>query len=147
MHAPQEKIHVPDKRFSHIHVDLVGPLIPSNGFTHLFNIIDRNTLWPEAIPLKDTECARFGVPLDMTADRGSQFTSGIWTSVSQSLGIQVHRTTAYHPQSNDLVERIHRTLKSSIKALLVDSNWIDVLPRVLLGLRSAPKEDLHAFFC
>ena len=156
VHAPQEKFHVPEKRFSHIHVDLVGPLPPSNGFTHLFTIIDRNTRWPEAIPLKDTsttECARalistwisrFGVPLDMTSDRGPQFTSGLWTSVSQSLGIQLHRTTAYHPQSNGLVERFHRTLKSSIKASLVDSNWIDVLPWVLLGLRSAPKEDLHA---
>ena len=42
------------------------------------------------------------------------------------------------------MERFHRTLKSSIKASLVDSNWIDVLPWALLGLRSAPKEDLHA---
>ena len=64
----------------------------------------------------------------MTSDRGPQFTSGIWTSVSQGLGIQLHRPTADHPQSNGLVEKFHRTLKSSIKAGLVDSNWIDVLP-------------------
>ena len=77
---------MPEKRFSHIHVDLVGPLPPSLGFTHLFTVIDRHTRWPEAVPLKDTsatECARalisiwvsrFGVPLHMTSDRGVQFT-------------------------------------------------------------------------
>ena len=76
--------------------------------------------------------------LVLTSDRGSQFTSALWTSVSQSLGIQLHRTTSYHPQSNGLVERFHRTLKTSIK------NCTDVLPWVLLGLRTAPKEDLRA---
>lgn len=156
VHAPLENFTVPEKRFSHIHVDLVGPLPASQGFTHLFTIIDRNTRWPEAIPLNDistTGCARalisiwisrFGIPLDMTSDRGSQFTSALWTAISKSLGIQLHRTTSYHPQSNGLVERFHRSLKTSLKARLHDSNWIDELPWVLLGLRTVPKEDLQA---
>ena len=94
---------VPAKRFSHIHIDIVGPLPPSSGFTHLLTIMDRPTRWPEAIPLRDTtttECtwiARFGVPLDMTSDRGPQFTSAMWSTISSQLGIQLHRTTAYHP--------------------------------------------------
>ena len=102
---------VPAKRFSHIHIDIVGPLPPSSGFTHLLIIMDRTTRWSEAIPLSDTtttECARalistwiarFGVPLDMTLDRGPQFTSAMWSTISSQLGIQLHRTTAYHPQA------------------------------------------------
>ncbi|MEG2138194.1 MAG: reverse transcriptase domain-containing protein, partial [Oscillospiraceae bacterium] len=45
VHLPPEKIALPDRRFSHLHVDLVGPLPPSGGFTHLFTIIDRATRW------------------------------------------------------------------------------------------------------
>ena len=58
--APLQNFTVPEKRFSHIHVDLVGPLQPSAGYTHLLTIVDRTTRWPEVIPLRETtsvECA------------------------------------------------------------------------------------------
>ena len=152
--APLETFQVPHRRFDHIHVDLVGPLPPSNGFTHLLTVVDRFTRWPEAIPLSNTSAltcaqalvsqwiARFGVPMDMSSDRGSQFTSQLWASISQLLGTKFHHTTAYHPQSNGLVERFHRHLKGALRARLSGPNWIDELPWVLLGIRTAPKEDL-----
>lgn len=31
------------KGFDHVNVDLVGPLLPSHGFTYLFNMVDRFT--------------------------------------------------------------------------------------------------------
>ena len=153
------KIPVPAKRFSHIHIDLVGPLPTSEVFTHLLTIIDRTTRWPEAIPLAQTstsDCARalighwiarFGVPMDMSSDRGPQFTSALWTEIAHQLGIQIHRTTAYHPQSNGLVERFHRTLKAALKARLQGPRWTDELPWVLLGLRTVPKGRPRHFSC
>jgi hypothetical protein len=51
---PLQHISIPTCCFSHIHVDLVGPLPPSKGFTHLFTIIDRTSRWPEAIPIAAT---------------------------------------------------------------------------------------------
>ena len=135
-------------------MDAVGPLSPSNGFTHLLTVVDRFSRWPEAIPLNDTtatSCAQalvshwiahFGIPIDVSSDRGPQFTSQLWTSVAQSLGTQLHHTTAYHPQANGLVERFHRHLKSALRACLTGPSWIQELPWVLLGIRTAPKEDL-----
>ncbi len=152
--APLEKFGIPGRRFDHIHVDLVGPLPPSDGFTHLLTVVDRFSRWPEAIPLHDTSTsscvqalvsnwvARFGVPTDMSSDRGSQFTSQLWTSMAQLLGTQLHHTAAYHPQSNGLVERFHRHLKSALRARLTSPTWIQELPWVMLGIRTAPKEDL-----
>jgi hypothetical protein len=46
-------VAVPAQRFSHIHVDLVGPLPASEGATYVFTVIDRNTRWFEALPLSD----------------------------------------------------------------------------------------------
>ena len=113
--------------------------------------MDRFTRWPEAIPLMDTSAkscarallfhwvARFGLPMDISSDRGAQFTSQLWTAMIELLGTKLHRTTAYHPQANGLVERFHRHLKVTLKARLKDANWLDVLPWVLLGIRTAPK--------
>ncbi|GFY27992.1 integrase catalytic domain-containing protein [Trichonephila clavipes] len=41
------------ERFQHIHIDLVGPFPPSDGFTFLLTCIDRYTRWPEVIPVSD----------------------------------------------------------------------------------------------
>ena len=152
--APVEQFTVPMKRFSHINIDIGGLFPFSAGFIYLLTIIDRNTRWPEAIPLKritSSQCvqalitgwiARFGVPGDITSDRGSQFTSSLWSEIADRLGVKLHLTSAYHSQANGMIERFHRTLKASPKARLTGSNWVEELPWVLLGLRTAPKEDL-----
>jgi cleavage and polyadenylation specificity factor subunit 1 len=152
--APLDTFKVPKQRFGHINIDIVGPLPQSQGFTYLLTIVDRFTRWPEAIPLTDistTTCARalvrnwvarFGIPAEMSSDRGSQFTSELWTSLTKLLGVRHCRTTAYHPQSNGLVERFHRHLKAALRARLQGPNWMDELPWILLGIRTAPKEDL-----
>jgi len=45
--AALQPIPVPKQRFSHIHVDNVGPLpVSREGFRYLFTIIDRQFPWP-----------------------------------------------------------------------------------------------------
>jgi hypothetical protein len=48
---------IPQRRFSHLHVDLVGPLQYSNIFNYIFTIIDRTFKWMEAIPLSEMSAA------------------------------------------------------------------------------------------
>ena len=69
----------------------------------------------------------------MTSDRGVQLTSAIWNNVAYILDVQPHRTTAYYPQSNGLVERFYRYMKTFLKARYTGPNWIDELSWVLLG--------------
>ncbi|XP_068229426.1 uncharacterized protein [Palaemon carinicauda] len=77
------------RRFRHIHVDLEGPLPPSGSAKYILTIVDRSTKWLEATPMSKATthaCAeallsswirRFGVPDDITVDRGSAFLSEI----------------------------------------------------------------------
>ena len=154
--TPLNSFDPPDRRFGDIHVDLVGPFPPSEGCTYLFTIIDRFTRCPEAVPIQNAEAttcarallrtwiARFGVPDSITSDQGPQFTSGLWRELHNVLGCSNKHTTAYHPQSNGMVERFHRSLKAALKARLLGPGWMDKLPIVLLGIRSTWKEDLDA---
>ena len=59
------------------------------------------------------------------------------------VSVQLHRTTAYHPQANGLVERFHRTMKAPLMARLAGHNWFDELPWIIARY-SLPKEDLKA---
>ena len=156
--APLATFAPVQRRFEHIHVDIVGPLPPSLGSTHLLTVVDRFSRWPEAFPVTETSTltlartllhgwiARFGTPSSITSDRGSQFVSELWRHFSTLLGSELHPTTAYHPQANGLVERFHRDMKASLRARLdaAGDNWTDQLPWVLLGLRTVVKEDLKA---
>ena len=86
---------------------------------------------------------QFGVPTDISSYRGPKFTSNLWTALNNLLGTQLHRITAYHPQANGIVERLHRQLKVALQACPTGPDWMDELPLVLLGLCSLPKEDLR----
>jgi hypothetical protein len=111
-------------------------------------MVDRTTRWPEAIPLSGTaaaDCAvalfsgwiqRFGDPAVITSDRVAQFTSSLWNALCTILAISHVKTTAYHPQSNGLVERFHRRLKEALQARSAGPDWLTHLPWVLLGIRS-----------
>ena len=142
----------PSRRFANIHVDIVGPLPYSDGSKYIFTIIDRSTRWPEAIPMSDatsssctkallTWIARHGVPEHITSDRGTPFTSQLWSSLTKLMGAVPHTTTAYHPEANGIIERFHRSLKAALMATCNSDQWAYQLPWVLLGLRTTTKDD------
>ena len=138
-------------KFKIIHVDIVGKLPQSRGYQYLFTIIDRDTNWFEAIPLRnistevvlkcliDNWLSKYGVPEILITDQGAQFTSDLFKQKKTAiLGIEHRSTTAYHPQCNGKVERFHRTLKTSLIAHASSNSgtWTENLPWVLLGLRN-----------
>lgn len=153
--SPLGTYELPRARFQHIHIDLIGPLPVSQGYKYCLTAIDRFTRWPEAIPLPDMTAqtvakalisgwfSRFGCPTDIVTDRGKQFESALFKYLSMMSGFQLRRTTAYHPACNGLIERLHRQLKAAIVCHATDS-WTEALPLVLLGIRSAFKEDIQA---
>ena len=69
-------------RFAVLHMDLVGPLPPCEGYKFSLTMIDRETDWLEIVPLRtittdriikaleETWISRFGVPQIIITDQG-----------------------------------------------------------------------------
>ena len=152
--TPLSCFPIPKHWFTNLHNDLVGPLPPSGGCFYLLTIVDRFTIWPEAIPLVDTTAetvtqafisnwvSHFGVPALITTDEGKQFESSLWSQLMKILDTQRTFTTTYHPIANGLVERLRRQIKAAIKCLPNPNDWISGLHWILLDIHTAFKEDI-----
>ena len=155
---PPGPMPVVSSRFEIVHLDIVGPLpLAAGRFRYLLTMIDRFTNWPAAVPLQDITTptvadafisgwiSMFGVPQHIITDRGTQFESQLLRQVAHRLGFQRLRTTAYHPQCNGKIERMHRRLKTSFRAR--GDEWYSALPLVLWSFRSLPvKEEKYSPF-
>jgi hypothetical protein len=152
LHCQQAKIHrhtclqpqpvpISQRRFSHLHIDFVGPLQYSSGCNSIFTVIGCTSKWMEAVPLSDMSAAarakalvfswisRFGVPKTITSDSETQFTSNIWSKFCEMLDISHRLTTAYHPELN-----------GALPTRAAAATWSKELPFVLLSLRAQPRE-------
>ena len=149
-HAPLGTFPVSDERFKLILIDITSPLPSCECQCYLLTRIDRFLRWFEALLACTTArtflagwVARFGVSERVTTDRGRQFESKLFHKLSALLGIRNIHTTAYHPQANSAVERLHRSLKASLRAVLTsNAKWLEHLPLILLGLRTVVKRDM-----
>ena len=158
---PVSELPHPTQRFTNVHIDIVGPLtLPEADSTsrprYLLTMIDSYTRWLEAVPICDISAAtvaktflsawvsRFGPPLTLISDRGAQFRSELIAQITELLGVHHIRTSAYNPRANGMVERVHRSLKTALKAR--GKYWLEQLPMVLLGIRIYPDEDNRSPF-
>jgi hypothetical protein len=137
--------------FEQIALDFIGPLPRSqSGKTYALVVSDYFTRWPEfyAVASQDAETtakcvvdwiSRYGCPRIIISDQGAAFESVLFDALCRQFGIARKRTTAYHPQTDGLVERINRTLKTTL-AKYVNENktdWPNLLPFVALAYRSS----------
>ncbi|KAK2577962.1 hypothetical protein KPH14_012262 [Odynerus spinipes] len=92
--------------------------------------------------------SKFGPPPDKEIAHhipttGPQFESSLFRGLVRFITANKTRTTPYHPESNGIIERWHRTLKTALMCK-PQIPWLDLLPSVLLGLRTSYKEDLKS---
>ena len=141
----------PTELFTHVYENLTGPLNESCGYHYLMVVIDRFSRFIHAIPLVgifSKECvsafihnwvALFDCPEKIFCDRGTQFISSLWHEMCRFLGCQIKHLIAYHPQAQSFVERLNRSLKTSLRAYEEPFQWCHSLPWILLALRNSPK--------
>ncbi|KAJ1579475.1 hypothetical protein NDA11_007601 [Ustilago hordei] len=138
-----KSLPVPPHPWSSISMDLIEQLPPSSGFTAILVVVDRLTKMATFVPTTNTldapELAKLflrhvyskhGLPTSIVSDRGSEFTSHFWRSLSALLGIGNHFSSAYHPQSDGQTERVNQVLEQYLRGYSnhLQTNWSDLLP-------------------
>ncbi|MBW0567898.1 hypothetical protein O181_107613 [Austropuccinia psidii MF-1] len=92
-----------------------------------------------------------GLFKNIISDRDPKFTSALWTNLHKILGTKLSFSTAYHPQTDGLAERMIQTLEDMIRRFcaygleLKDSDgfthdWCTLIP----ALELAYKTSIHA---
>ena len=137
--------------FDRIGVDVLQLPRTKRGNRYAVVFVDYLTKWPEVFAVADQTSvtiarllveevvSRHGVPTDVLSDRGKAFLSGLMQEVGLLLGYRKVNTTAYHPQTDSLVERYNRTLIGML-AKTVDKGgveWDERLPYVLFAYRAS----------
>ncbi|UYV74160.1 hypothetical protein LAZ67_11002270 [Cordylochernes scorpioides] len=73
---------------------------------------------------------RHGAPQQIITDRGTNFMSQIIKEINNLSGISHLKTTAYHPQTNGLTERLNKTLTDMLSINRRISSRFERLPNV-----------------
>ena len=89
--------------------------------------------------LTDEFFFRFSPPEQLHSYQGHNFESAVISEVCKLLGVVKTRTTAYHPQSDGLVERFNRTLLSMLATAAVERpfDWESQLRRLCLAYNTS----------
>ncbi|XP_076047361.1 uncharacterized protein LOC143028891 [Oratosquilla oratoria] len=154
---PLQSIPVIEEPFGRIVIGCVGPLPKTpRGNKFLFAMIDCATRYPEAIPLRRITAknvvraliyfyTQVGLPTVVQSDQGSNFTSRLFNQVMQTLGVQQSRSSAYHPQSQGVVERFHQTFKRILRAYCLEfrRDWDIEVDPFLFTVRDSVQESLR----
>uniref|UniRef100_A0A3B3CQT4 Integrase catalytic domain-containing protein n=1 Tax=Oryzias melastigma TaxID=30732 RepID=A0A3B3CQT4_ORYME len=136
---------VPHRPWSHISVDFVTGLPPSEGNTTILTIADRFSKSVHFVPLSKLPSAfetdnllvqhvfrLHGLPQDIVSDRGPQFTSRVWDAFCRAIGATASRSSGYHPQTNGQTERANQDLEAVLRCLTAShpASWSTYLPWV-----------------
>ncbi|MBW0573818.1 hypothetical protein O181_113533 [Austropuccinia psidii MF-1] len=160
------KIQEPSRPWEIVLMDCVTGLPPGGyrSYNAFLVIVDRFSQTPIFLPCHKDDiamdtalliCNRVvswtGIFTKIIIDRDTKFTSALWTNLHQLFGTKLSFSTAYHPQSDGLAERILQTLEEMVRRFYAyglefrdcdgfGHDWCTLLP----ALELAYKTSIHA---
>ena len=68
----------------------------------------------------------------------------MFKQLTEEFGIKHVLSSAYHPESQGVLERFHSTLKNMLRAYCVDNkkNWNECIPFLMFAVRDTVQETL-----
>ncbi|MBW0563555.1 hypothetical protein O181_103270 [Austropuccinia psidii MF-1] len=85
---------------------------------------------------------------NIISDRNSNFTSALWTNLHQLFGTKLSFSTAYHPQTDGLAERMIQTLEDMVRRICAygfelkdfdgfTHDWCTIIPALELAYKTS----------
>ena len=108
-------------------------------------IVDRLTKVVHLLPMKETDNVEVfaemyvdqimrlhGVLTDIVSYRDPRFTSNFWKPLQEAAGTKLFISTAYHPETNDKIDRTIRTIEDMMRMCILDwtGSWEKHLPLI-----------------
>ncbi|UYV65155.1 K02A2.6-like [Cordylochernes scorpioides] len=154
---PGQLVPIPPvaRPFQKIGIDLLGRF-PTSNDGNKWTVVATDYLtryaMTKAIPNGSSEevgkflvedvILKHGAPRELISDRGRTFISHTIREINNLCGTAHRFTSAYHPQTNGLTERLNKTLGDMLSMYVdVDQrNWDSVLPYVTFAYNTAKQE-------
>lgn len=125
-----QPLPVPDFAFTHISMDFVEGLPKSENKDMILVVVDRFTKFAHFIsmthPITVQHVAKaftdlvfklHGLPTVIVTDRDRIFTSHLWQNLFKSLGVKLHFSTSYHPETDGQTERVNQCLENYLRCM------------------------------
>jgi hypothetical protein len=125
-----QPLPLPDMAWTHISMDFIEGLPKSQSKDVILVVVDRLSKYAHFIALShpynasdiaqlflDNVFKLHGLPKVILIDRDPIFTSTIWQSLFKAMGVQLHLTSAYHPQTDGQTERVNQCLENYLRCM------------------------------
>ena len=145
----QPQVYAPFQRIS---MDFLEVSITPRKNRYVLVLIDAFSRWVEVFPTQDELAGtvarivydniitRYGCPHTLLSDNGPSFIAKIVEELCLIMSVKKIFTTAHHPQSNGLVERVNSTVLSTLRSYVdeMGSDWDLCLPSVRFAINTTP---------
>lgn len=125
-----QPLPIPEQAWEDISMDFIEELPKSKGKDTILVIVDKLTKFAHFIslthPFSASEVARLfldsvgkfhGIPKRVVSDRDKIFTSSFWQELFKNMGVGLHLSTAYHPETDGQTERVIQCLEGYLRCM------------------------------
>jgi hypothetical protein len=166
-----QPLPIPSWKWEDLSMDFIVGL-PNTSWHHdsIWVIMDRLTKTSHLLPVHTTHKAEkyaaiyidqivrlHEIPMTIVSNRGAPFVARFWEQLQRSVGTNVIRSSAYHPQTDGQTERANQILEDMLRACVLHygKNWDKCLSLAEFSynnsyqssLKMAPFEALYGRRC